>query len=91
MTEKKVQSQIIDHLIESDFSVFKTIACNRKGISDIIACSPKGQFVAIECKAPGKTSRVSMLQQMYIDEVNVRGGYAFVADSLETVKQKLGI
>jgi RecB family endonuclease NucS len=87
MSEQQVQKKIIDYLIKQGYSVFKTVACNRRGISDIIACSPQGRFTAIEVKAKGKLSTVSPLQQKYIDEVNAHNGIAFAADSLDKVME----
>jgi len=49
------------------------------GIPDIIACW-KGQFLAIETKAPGKASTVTANQQRNIDAINKHGGWAIVVD-----------
>lgn len=55
------------------------------GVSDILCCY-RGRFVAIECKAPGKTGNVSELQAAFLAAVEAAGGVAIVADSLETVE-----
>jgi Holliday junction resolvase-like predicted endonuclease len=89
--EQKLQKKMIAVLKEEGYSVFKTIQCNRRGISDIIACSPTGRFTAIEVKAPGKLRTLSPLQKIYIDEVNSRGGLAFVCDDLDDLKRYLDI
>lgn len=58
----------------------------KAGVSDILACV-KGRFVAIEVKRPGK--KPSDLQERFLDAVNTIGGFAFWADSLQEVKDKL--
>ena len=58
----------------------------KAGVSDILACI-KGRFVAIEVKRPGK--KPSDLQESFLDAVNTIGGFAFWADSLQEVKDKL--
>ena len=89
MNEQQLQKKIQNYLKGEGYSVFKTIACNRNGIADIIACSPKGRFVAIEVKAPGKLKQVSKLQELYLDEVKSRGGVALLTDNLEHLKDSL--
>lgn len=58
----------------------------KAGVADILACI-KGRFVAIEVKKPGKTP--SKLQENFINAVNSIGGFAFWADNLQDVKDKL--
>ena len=89
MKESQIQKKILDYLQKEGYSAFKVVASNRNGVSDIIACSKDGEFIAIEVKSKGKLKNVTKLQQLYIDEVNERGGHAFVADSVEMVKEKL--
>ena len=87
MLESKIQAKIIKYLKAEGYSVFKTIACNRRGIADIIACSPTGRFVALEVKQlKGVTSP---LQKLYIEEVLTHGGIAGVVRSVEDVKELL--
>lgn len=58
----------------------------KAGIPDIIACID-GKFVGIEVKRPGGI--VSSLQQFNIDEIHRSGAVAFVAYSVEDVRQQL--
>ena len=58
----------------------------KAGVSDILACI-KGKFVAIEVKKPG--GKPSKLQEQFINAVNSIGGFAFWADNLQDVKDKL--
>lgn len=58
------------------------------GVSDLIACL-NGQFVAIECKAPGKLNNVSPAQHKFLTMVNQAGGLGVVADDLQIVKERL--
>ena len=57
------------------------------GVADILGILPGGRLLAIEVKSP--KGRVSPHQQQFIDEVNQRGGLAFVARSVEEVEQYL--
>ena len=87
MSEQKLQKKILDWLKANGFWVFKTIVCNRKGIMDIVACSPKGKFVGIEVKLD--YNKPTKLQAWNISEVCKCNGIAFVAYDLETVKETL--
>ena len=84
MLESKIQAKIIKYLKAEGYSVFKTVACNRRGISDIIACSPAGRFLALEVKQVKGV--VSPLQELYIKEVLKNNGVAGVVRSVEDVK-----
>ena len=86
--ESVLQKRILTWLDSQGFWTVKTIATNKRGVPDIIACSPEGLFYAIEVKAPGKLSGVTKLQQYQIDQINQNGGKAFAADNLETVKSR---
>lgn len=85
--EQQLQAKIQEWLKDEGYWVFKTIVSNRKGIMDIIACSNKGKFIGIEVKIGN--NKASKLQAWNISEVVKRGGIAFVAYSLEEVKEKL--
>lgn len=96
MKEKDIQKQVMDFLRLKGFLVVKFpsvgiykqktnsyIPQSRRGISDLLACSPKGRFIAIEIKC-GK-NKVSQEQQDFIDEVKKKNGFAFTAYSLDDV------
>ena len=87
MSEQKVQGKILTWLKVEGHYVFKTVVCNRSGIPDIIGCTTWGKFFAIEVKF-GR-NKASKLQDWNISEVQKRGGIAFVAYDLDTVKAKL--
>jgi hypothetical protein len=57
------------------------------GSSDIIGILDGGQFLAIECKT--KEGRLSDLQQVFLDDIRLRGGIAFVARGIEDVDREL--
>ena len=96
-TEQEIQKTIIDYLRIKKYVVFKhhstgftvregrvaAFRYSEKGISDIIACSPKGTFVAIEIKRPGKKPTQEQLD--FIAQVSTNSGIAFVAHSLDDV------
>ena len=87
MTEAQLQAKLLKHLTSEGFVVFKTLASNINGVSDIIACSPKdGKFWSIEVKAPGKLSTLSKLQEVWLRRVSDNGGVAIAVDSLEMLK-----
>ena len=88
MTEQTLQKAIIKWLESQNAWIIKTIQVNRRGCPDILACL-NGKFIAIEVKAPGKLSTLTPLQEHQIAAINISGGLAFAADSLETVKQKI--
>lgn len=87
MSEQKVQAKIIKWLEAEGFYVIKTIVSNKKGVPDVIACSPCGRFVAVEVKF-GK-NKASKLQDYNIELINKRGGLALVAWSLEEVQDSI--
>ena len=74
---------------------FKTgsrfIKSANKGTCDFEGYDKHGRFLAIECKRP-KGGRLSPEQKARIDDINRKGGVAFVATSgqqvLETLKEK---
>ena len=87
MSESKLQTKILKYLKQEGYYSIKTILCNRNGVPDIIACSPTGQFVALEVKF-GK-GRPSKLQEWNIAEIKKVGGKAGIVWSIEDVKQVL--
>jgi hypothetical protein len=58
-----------------------------KGVSDILGILPTGKFLAIEVKS--KTGRASPEQIKFINTINDHGGLAFIARSVEDVKEQL--
>ena len=58
------------------------------GTCDFEGYDNKGRFVAIECKRP-TGGRLSPAQKARIDDINQKGGCAFVAHSGEEALQKL--
>lgn len=58
------------------------------GVSDLIG-TYKGRFVGIEVKQPGKEKTLTRLQAMFIEKINKSGGVAFMATSIEGVKNGL--
>src|SRR3990167_10530073 len=99
ISEQQIQKTIIDYLRFKKYVVFKhhstgsTIregkpvyfAHGEKGISDIIACSPKGTFVAIEVKKPG--GRPSPEQLDFLARVKANNGIGILAYSLDEVME----
>lgn len=87
--EQDIQDKIMDYIksIGGLPVKFNNIGIYAKaGVSDILACI-RGRFVAIEVKRPG--NKPSALQDNFINAINSIGGFAFWADNLEDVKDKL--
>jgi hypothetical protein len=96
-SEQEIQKTIIDYLRIKQYVVFKhhstgsTIrggkpvffAYGEKGISDIIACSTDGRFVAIEVKKKG--GKPSQEQLEFLARVKDKRGIAILAYSLQDV------
>ena len=84
MSEQKIQKKILDYLKAEGYYSVKTVVSNRKGVPDILACSPCGRFIAIEVKFG--SNKASKLQEWNISEINKRNGIAIVAYTLDEVK-----
>ena len=96
-TEQQIQKSIIDYLRLRKYVVFKhhstgftvregkvaAFKYGEKGVADIIACSPKGTFVAIEVKRPGKTATPEQLE--FLERIRNYGGIAILTHSLGEV------
>lgn len=54
-----------------------------KGKSDILGVLKGGRFLAIEVKRPG--GKISPAQEEFIQNINLEGGLAFVAYSIDDV------
>ena len=75
--------------LTGEFGAERHINIGEKGRSDITACSPTGQFVAVEVKRLGK--KPNEKQRAYLDKVIERGGIGIYADSIEMLREKLGL
>lgn len=87
--EKDVQKEITKYLEGEGFYVVKVIKANKSGVPDLLACGNDGKFYGIEVKDTGKKKNVTKLQLLHIQKINESGGVAFVADSVENVKEQL--
>lgn len=83
MSESKTQKKILDWLTAQGFYTVKTIVSNKKGVPDILACSPGGRFVAIEVKYGA--NKASKLQEYNIQQIKDRNGFAIVCWNLENL------
>jgi hypothetical protein len=101
MLEQHIQKQILDYLRYRGIFCWKNtttgiyvksrntwITNPSPGVSDILGCLPAGRLLAIEVKA--QTGKVSPHQQQFLDEINSRGGLAFVARSVDEVQEQIG-
>lgn len=88
--EQQIQTEIINYFHSIGFLPIKhnNIGIySRSGVPDILVCSNKGRFIAVEVKIPGE--KPSKLQQAYIDAINKLNGVGFYATSLDEVKKEL--
>lgn len=85
--EQQLQTKIMEWLKNHGFWAIKVVVSSKTGTPDILACSPKGRFIAIEVKYGA--NKPSALQSYNVAEVAKRGGIAFVTWDLQTVVYKL--
>ena len=85
--EQQLQTKILEWLKAHGFWAIKVVVSSKTGTPDILACSPKGRFIAIEVKYGA--NKPSALQSYNVSEVAKRGGIAFVTWDLQTVIYKL--
>ena len=90
MTEQAIQTKIVKFLQGIGAYVVKVVVGNRAGIPDLLVCY-QGEFIGIEVKKPETLSRVTPLQKHNIALITKAGGKAFVASSVEDVKNFLNI
>ena len=63
------------------------IRYGKKGSGDILGILPNGKFLSVEVKA-GR-DRLRPEQQEFMDDINIRGGVAMVARSLDDVIERI--
>lgn len=86
MSEQKFNKKVQDYLKAKGCYVIKTIATNRAGVPDILACC-NGRFIGLEGKFGKNTA--SALQQHNIAEIKKAGGIAGTVTTLEEVDNLL--
>lgn len=59
----------------------RAVRMGMRGASDIIACSPEGRFVAVECKS--KKGKLTEAQREFLERVRSTGGIALVVRSVD--------
>ena len=105
--EREIQKSILDWLRykkifcwkNSSVGIYKAktgkyIPIGMKGISDILGIIQRGKdgggiFLAIEVKREGCYATENQLK--FIDEINKKGGIAFIARNIEDVSEKLKV
>ena len=76
--EGKVKQAVKEMLKTAGYWFFMPVAGRGTiGIPDIVGCTPKGKFFAIECKGPG--GKLTPLQDKVLRDITQHGGYTFVA------------
>jgi len=85
-SEQDIQRTILSYLDSIGAYSVKIITANKRGVADILSCF-QGRFYAIEVKTP--KGRVSPLQEWHIAKAQQSGAIAFIARSVNDVKEKL--
>lgn len=88
--EQKIQKRILDYLYKKGFLAvkFNNLGIySTPGFPDIVGCTNKGIFLAIEVKIPGEKPKPH--QQAYLDAINKLHGIGFYATSVEEVEEEL--
>ena len=102
MREQDLQTGIIDYLRLKKYVVVKFPSVGiydktsqryipygkKKGVSDLLACSPEGKFFAIEVKI--KPNKPTPEQQEFINSINQNNGTAFVAYTIDDIIDRCG-
>jgi Holliday junction resolvase len=81
-TEQRIQTEIVKYIESIGGYVVKVMVANSNGTPDLICCID-GKFLAIEVKKDG--GKVSELQKHHIKKIQVSGGEAIVAYSVDDV------
>ena len=89
MLEKTLTNRILKLLKDNGFFAVKIAGGihQQPGISDILACTPQGLFLAIEVKQKGK--HPTALQRRFLDNVRKHSGIGLLIDDFETAKQAI--
>lgn len=107
VSEKTIENEILNWLAYKNIYAWKTKTVGtfdvrtkrflrpsklyRTGVSDIIGVLPttNGKIFAIEVKS--RTGSLKPHQKEFLDEINSRGGLAFVAKCLKDVEEQLKV
>lgn len=84
-----MQRGVLKYLRSLPYSFFENRspgAFTASGVADVVGCL-RGQFVAIELKAPSKSATPTPVQLAYLEAVRHAGGFVTCANSLDTVKR----
>ena len=103
LTEKQIENAILDYLTllpgaywkNNSVGVYDPIKKvhrkpgkhHRNGVSDILGVDGSGRFIAIEVKT--SKGKLSENQKIFIQDINNHGGLAFVARSVDDVRERL--
>ena len=86
--ESSIQDDILEYLKSVGAYAIKVHvgSYQTQGTPDVLCCY-KGRFIGFELKKPGESA--SELQKYRIEQIQRAEGYAYVADSVEQVKEVL--
>lgn len=93
--ESVIQNEIKDYLKLMKCVIFKKHNVSPKknwklsptdlGIADLIGCTRRGRFIAVEVKKPGGSASPEQIE--FLADIKSRGGIAILADDLDQVVQ----
>jgi hypothetical protein len=88
--EGRVKAQVRKLLQELGIWYYQPVqnGMGRVGIPDFICCW-RGNFIAIETKAPGKWKDLTANQRRVIDEIVANDGFALVVDDVDFLRESL--
>lgn len=89
MREQDIQTKILGYLKKRGIYAIKVIMASASGVPDIIGMLPGGRFFAIEVKAPN--GKLSALQVLNLERIQLNGGIAIIARSVDDVAKHLDI
>lgn len=68
-------------VIPTDRGKKRAVRLSPQGTPDIVACSPRGRFIAVECKT--ERGKVSSEQSVFLERLKERGAFVFVVRSVD--------
>lgn len=89
--EGKVKAKVKAWLNDRGIWWFSPVSngMGRHGIPDLVCCY-QGQFLGIECKAPGKRRTVTPNQIRELSKIKQAGGVALIVDDVAILEHALG-
>ena len=85
MTESQIEEHLVAYAQSKGCMVEKLVMLGKRGWPDRTIIGPYGNVGFVEVKRPG--GRLSAQQIKVMEALNLRGAFAYAADSVEEVEQ----